>query len=49
MPKFSLQKDDGRFIIVDEEGTRYGAYETEEAAEIAIEDWTAYYAAPLVF
>lgn len=48
-PNLKVVKEEGKFVIRDDEGTNYGAYEAQEKAEEARTDWVLYYQNPLVF
>jgi hypothetical protein len=48
-PNLRVLSENKRFILRDESDFRYGQYDTREQAEQALEDWKAYFDAPLVF
>ena len=43
MPKLSVHKEDGKYVIRDENNTCYGKYDRKDDAEGALEGWKAYY------
>ena len=46
IPKLKVERKDGKYCVVDEHGTVYGAYTTKQDAEDAANDWREYYARP---
>jgi hypothetical protein len=42
-PKFKIVAEGGFFVIMDGNGTRYGAYSDKASAEVAMTDWSNYY------
>jgi len=43
MPKLSVHKEDGKYVIRDENNTCYGKYDRKDEAEGDLEGWKAYY------
>jgi len=47
--KLKIVEKEGRFFIEDEKESNHGSYPTRAEAQQALENWRAYYEAPLVF
>lgn len=45
---FQVVREDGKFVVRDSEGVRYGTYDSRQEAEDAAEGWKNYYEAPLI-
>lgn len=43
MPKLTIHKEEGKYVIRDENDTCYGKYDVKKEAEDALEGWKAYY------
>ena len=48
-PQFKVVEESDKWFIRDEDNNSYGSYDDKKAAQQALEDWKAYYEAPLVF
>jgi hypothetical protein len=48
-PNLKIVPEKGRFTLQDDLVLHYGVYDTRKEAEQALEDWKAYFDAPLVF
>jgi hypothetical protein len=43
MPKLVIRKENGKYVIRDEDDTCYGKYDKKDEAEVALKGWKVYY------